>query len=418
MDEADEPESEERPNAIDHHPRRFTMKSLGAIVDANRLKSGTERERQNTGPVARASKLHGGASPGASTDASDDTSETPPADKVAGAEGTGEARTATPRARPTRPLRRDNLHATVAARRKEEAQREAEREEEQAARVAEQREFEARQAAERRDARLAERKARAELGVLTDATPAPTAPSTHVDPPAMTPSSDKARSKGADVDLTAPTTLRSAAPLDRLFPEDAVAADGVDRSDMGGTVTRTGLSSLVGTPRFFEERTPASVSTLASEQPLARQILDEEIAPGGRVSDPHDINGVVLNLAKDLPAATAVSVVRVEEEVELVGHTIDPDVDASSLANVFSGVFRAMQITAGVFTDGPLGKVNDVVIEGENLDLVLRTLGPHYYLMVLEDRHHPAADLARTRMLMGTLAPGLTAILAHRYGET
>ena len=32
-------------------------------------------------------------------------------------------------------------------------------------------------------------------------------------------------------------------------------------------------------------------------------MLAAEVRPGGRLSDPHDVPGIVLNLAKDLPAA-------------------------------------------------------------------------------------------------------------------
>ncbi len=194
--------------------------------------------------------------------------------------------------------------------------------------------------------------------------------------------------------------------------------DGIDRSDMGTQVTRTGLAGLVGATTSYDTPADAAMSTrLASAQPLARQILDEEIAPGGRLSDPRDVPGIVLSLAKELPAAAAVSVVRIDEEIELVGNSIHPDVDPSMLARVFSGVFRTMQVAAGVLADGPLGTVHDVVIEGEHMDLILRPLGPHYYLMVLEDRRSPSANLKATRLRMATLAPGLAAILAHDYGE-
>jgi predicted regulator of Ras-like GTPase activity (Roadblock/LC7/MglB family) len=142
-------------------------------------------------------------------------------------------------------------------------------------------------------------------------------------------------------------------------------------------------------------------------------MLAAEVRPGGRLSDPHDVPGIVLNLAKDLPAAAAVSVVRIDEEIELVGNTIDPDVDPNLLATVFSGVFRTLQQAAGMLASGPLGRVHDVVIEAEHMDLVLRPLGTHYYLLVLEDRRSPSANLSATRLHMAAIAPGLAATLAQ-----
>jgi predicted regulator of Ras-like GTPase activity (Roadblock/LC7/MglB family) len=158
---------------------------------------------------------------------------------------------------------------------------------------------------------------------------------------------------------------------------------------------------------------PAVDAHDADHLPLARQMLAAEVRPGGRLSDPHDVPGIVLNLAKDLPAAAAVSVVRIDEEIELVGNTIDPDVDPNLLATVFSGVFRTLQQAAGMLASGPLGRVHDVVIEAEHMDLVLRPLGTHYYLLVLEDRRSPSANLAATRLHMAAIAPGLAATLAQ-----
>jgi len=158
---------------------------------------------------------------------------------------------------------------------------------------------------------------------------------------------------------------------------------------------------------------PAAEAHDVDELPLARQMLAAEVRPGGRLSDPHDVPGIVLNLAKDLPAAAAVSVVRIDEEIELVGNTIDPDVDPNLLATVFSGVFRTLQQAAGMLASGPLGRVHDVVIEAEHMDLVLRPLGTHYYLLVLEDRRSPSANLSATRLHMAAIAPGLAATLAQ-----
>jgi predicted regulator of Ras-like GTPase activity (Roadblock/LC7/MglB family) len=158
---------------------------------------------------------------------------------------------------------------------------------------------------------------------------------------------------------------------------------------------------------------PAVEAHGVDELPLARHMLAAEVRPGGRLSDPHDVPGIVLNLAKDLPAAAAVSVVRIDEEIELVGNTIDPDVDPNLLATVFSGVFRTLQQAAGMLASGPLGRVHDVVIEAEHMDLVLRPLGTHYYLLVLEDRRSPSANLSATRLHMAAIAPGLAATLAQ-----
>ena len=158
---------------------------------------------------------------------------------------------------------------------------------------------------------------------------------------------------------------------------------------------------------------PAVDAHDVDQLPLARQMLADEVRPGGRLSDPHDVPGIVLNLAKDLPAAAAVSVVRIDEEIELVGNTIDPDVDPNLLATVFSGVFRTLQQAAGMLASGPLGRVHDVVIEAEHMDLVLRPLGTHYYLLVLEDRRSPSANLSATRLHMAAIAPGLAATLAQ-----
>ncbi len=158
---------------------------------------------------------------------------------------------------------------------------------------------------------------------------------------------------------------------------------------------------------------PSAAAHDVDELPLAWQMLAAEVRPGGRLSDPHDVPGIVLNLAKDLPAAAAVSVVRIDEEIELVGNTIDPDVDPNLLATVFSGVFRTLQQAAGMLASGPLGRVHDVVIEAEHMDLVLRPLGTHYYLLVLEDRRSPSANLSATRLHMAAVAPGLAATLAQ-----
>ena len=87
------------------------------------------------------------------------------------------------------------------------------------------------------------------------------------------------------------------------------------------------------------------------------------------------------------------------------------------LASMFSGLFRSIQVAAGALADGPLGTVHDLVIEGEHMDLILRPLGVHYYLMVLEDRTSEQANLSATRMRMAALAPGLAAILAQADGE-
>ena len=90
-----------------------------------------------------------------------------------------------------------------------------------------------------------------------------------------------------------------------------------------------------------------------------------------------------------------------------------PDVDPNLLASVFSGVFRTLQQATGILAAGPLGRVHDLVIEAEHMDLVLRPLGAHYYLLVLEDRRSPNADLAATRLHMAAIAPGLAATLAQ-----
>jgi predicted regulator of Ras-like GTPase activity (Roadblock/LC7/MglB family) len=192
----------------------------------------------------------------------------------------------------------------------------------------------------------------------------------------------------------------------------AVSDDGVDRTELGTQVTRTGLGGLLEAAPSRARHDPRD-----SPQPLARHMLDEEIQPGGRLSNPRDVPGIVLNLAKDIPAAAAVSVVRIDEEIELVGNSIDPAIEPGLLASMFSGLFRSIQVAAGALAQGPLGTVHDLVIEGEHMDLILRPLGIHYYLMVLEDRRSENADLAATRMRMAALAPGLSAILAQGDGE-
>lgn len=234
------------------------------------------------------------------------------------------------------------------------------------------------------------------------------------------------------VDLVEPPERdgeREDAPEEQVVPAQTFDGDdGVDRSAIGDLVTRTGIADRLR-PQVAPVRSVLAATTTVdpvmtdvvaaemdvlsrSQRNLARQILSEEIAPGGRLSNPRDIPGIVLSLARDLPAAAAVSVVRIEEEIEIVGNTIDPQFDPGMLASMFSGVFRTMQVAAKVFADGPLGAVHDVVIEGEFMDLVLRPLGDHHFMMVLEDRSSPAANLSATRMRMATLAPGLTAILA------
>jgi predicted regulator of Ras-like GTPase activity (Roadblock/LC7/MglB family) len=146
-------------------------------------------------------------------------------------------------------------------------------------------------------------------------------------------------------------------------------------------------------------------------------MLDGEIGPGGRISDPRDVPGIVLDLAKDVPASVAVSVVRIDEQVEIVGDSIDPSIDPTVFTAAFSGVFRSVRPAAQALQEGPLGTIRDVVVEGERMDLILRPLGANYFLMVLEDRSDPQANLAATRMRMASIAPGVTAILAQQDGE-
>lgn len=185
--------------------------------------------------------------------------------------------------------------------------------------------------------------------------------------------------------------------------------DGVDRGGMGTSVTKSGLSSRLG-DRVYEP-------IRSGDGTLARRMLDHEIQPGGRISDPRAVPGILLELAKDLPASVAVSVVRTDEEIELVGNTVDPNFEFEAFSSTFSGLFKSLQSASGAFRDGPFGKVRDVVIESDTMDLVLCPLGEDYYLMVLEDRTSPEADLDATRRRMMMLAPGLTAILAIADGD-
>ncbi|MBS1846955.1 MAG: hypothetical protein JST73_01650, partial [Actinobacteria bacterium] len=201
----------------------------------------------------------------------------------------------------------------------------------------------------------------------------------------------------------APATVPAAVPERAPVTVPAGVGDGVDRSDMGGAVTRTGLSGRLEDP-FVSRR-------------LARRMIDGEIAPGGRISDPRDVSGIVLALASDVPASIAVSVVRIDEELEIVGDSIDPSIDPALLSTAFSGVFRNVRPAAEILEVGVLGQIQDVIIAGEHVDLILRPLGDRYFLMVLEDRHDARSDLTATRHRMETIAPGLTAMLAQQDGE-
>lgn len=205
----------------------------------------------------------------------------------------------------------------------------------------------------------------------------------------------------------------SAGLLARLTPEsdDAPPDDGVDRSGLGGSLTRTGLAGR------FDDFGAIGGDQPRSPNALARQMLDGEIGPGGRISDPRDVPGIVLDLAKDVPASVAVSVVRIDEEVEIVGDSIDPSIDPAVFTSVFSSLFRSVRPAVANLENGPLGAIRDVVIEGEKMDLILRPLGARYFLLVLEDRNDPRANLAATRMRMASIAPGVTAILAQQDGE-
>ncbi len=162
---------------------------------------------------------------------------------------------------------------------------------------------------------------------------------------------------------------------------------------------------------------PPNVSGNGSDWPLARQMLNREVADGGRMSSPSDVGGLVLALAKSLPAASAVSVVRVDEEVELVSNSIDPTIDPATLVASFSDVVRVLGTKRPGLADGPLGDVTDLVISTINADLILRPLGPDYYLLVVEDRRNTHADLQATRLRMAAMAPGLAATLAHDDGR-
>lgn len=197
---------------------------------------------------------------------------------------------------------------------------------------------------------------------------------------------------------------------------DVVARDradgGVDLFDGAGVGARSAVAvRLDDSPRGATDLERGSTSS------LARRMLDGEIGPGGRISDPRDVPGIVLDLAKDVPASVAVSVVRIDEEIEIVGDSIDPTIDPGLFTAAFSGVFRSVRPAAQALQEGPLGPIRDVVIEGERMDLILRPLGHRYFLMVLEDRNDPQANLAATRMRMASIAPGVTAILAQQDGE-
>lgn len=208
-------------------------------------------------------------------------------------------------------------------------------------------------------------------------------------------------------------TVQRGASVDVEEVETSAVDDGVDRSEMGDTVTRSGLSSLLD-----DAPTTGRSDTAPGASPLARQMLDDEIAPGGRISDPGDVAGIVLDLAADVPASVAVSVVRVDEEVEVVGGTVDPSLDPDVFSAAFSEAFRGVRPVEGVLQMGPIGTIRDVVIAGEHMDLILRPLGNRYFLLVLEDRNDPRADLEATRGRMAMIAPAVTAILAQQDGET
>ncbi len=194
-------------------------------------------------------------------------------------------------------------------------------------------------------------------------------------------------------------------------PSEELPDDGVDRSGLGATLTRSGLSLRLDEPR------PTNGDEPRAQPSLARQMLDGEIRPGGRISDPRDVPGIVLDLAKDVPASVAVSVVRIDEEVEVVGDSIDPSIDPALFTSIFSGLFRVVRPAIADLENGPLGTIRDVVVEGERMDLILRPLGARYFLMVMEDRSDPQANLAATRTRMAWIAPGLAAILAQQDGE-
>lgn len=191
-----------------------------------------------------------------------------------------------------------------------------------------------------------------------------------------------------------------------------------DPPDRGPQAPRRGGAGRVSVADLAEEP-PLRVRTseVTSANRLARRMLDGEIGPGGRISDPRDVPGLILDLAKDVPASVAVSVVRIDEEVEVVGDSVDASIDPTIFTSAFSSLFRQVRPIAKALQEGPLGTIRDVVVQGDKLDLILRPLGELYFLLVLEDRRDPQADLAATRRRMATIAPGMTALLAQQDGS-
>lgn len=231
--------------------------------------------------------------------------------------------------------------------------------------------------------------------------------------PVSAPSGDVGESPLPQRTRTHVGTHQDGTPTDAGTVQTPSVDDGVDRSEIGGAVTRTGLSGRLDDPSM-----PDRVKVAPGASPLARQMLDDEIAPGGRISDPRDVAGIVLDLAADVPASVAVSVVRIDEEVEVVGGTVDPTVDPDVFSAAFSELFRGLRPTAEILEMGPLGDIRDIVVAGEHMDLILRPLGDRYFLMVLEDRHDRRADLEATRGRMAMIAPAVTAVLSQQDGET
>lgn len=247
-----------------------------------------------------------------------------------------------------------------------------------------------------------------DAGSETSEDPGPEAPAS-----ASMPSGDGAESALPQRARARARSHHDDTPLDTVEVETRATGDGVDRSEIGDAVTRTGLSG-----RLDDPSTTSRAGAASGTSPLARQMLDDEIAPGGRISNPRDVAGIVLDLAAEVPASVAVSVVRIDEEVEVVGGRVDPTVDPGLFSAAFSEAFRGVRPAAEILEAGPLGDIRDIIVAGENMDLILRPLGDKYFLMVLEDRHDPRAGLEATRGRMAMIAPAVTAILAQQDGET
>jgi predicted regulator of Ras-like GTPase activity (Roadblock/LC7/MglB family) len=123
-------------------------------------------------------------------------------------------------------------------------------------------------------------------------------------------------------------------------------------------------------------------------------------------SDMSSLSEIIERFESEISGCVATSIVRLDDGLDLVADSIDPNIDTTISAAIFADVLRSIEAASSLL-GGPevLGETEDLLLSTSLYNVLLRWLGSDFYHLVMIDRMNRRSNIGMARVIMNKYEP-------------